>query len=115
VRTRTGQAADAIARLQPWVALHPRDGTAWQLLAAAYTAQGQTLRAIRAEAEAQVARLDYAGAMDRFRAAQDYVRQPPPESRGNGPVDEIEASIIDTRTRQIQALLKEQALDKSNN
>ncbi len=114
VRTRMGQAAAAIARLQPWVALHPRDGTAWQLLAAAYTAQGQTLRAIRAEAEAQVARLDYTGAMDRFRAAQDFVRKPPPESRGNGPVDEIEASIIDTRTRQIQAQLKEQALDKSN-
>ncbi|MEO6854995.1 MAG: M48 family metalloprotease [Rhodoferax sp.] len=112
VRTRMGQATDAIARLQPWVALHPRDGTAWQLLAAAYTAQDQTLRAIRAEAEAQVARLDYAGAMDRFRAAQDYVRKPPP---GSGPVDDIEASIIDTRTRQIQALLKEQALDKANN
>ncbi len=114
VRTRSGQAAAAIARLQPWVALHPRDGTAWQLLAAAYTAQGQTLRAIRAEAEAQVARLDYSGAMDRFRAAQDFVRQPPPGSRSNGPGDDIEASIIDTRTRQIQALLKEQALDKSN-
>lgn len=112
VRIRMGQAGDAMARLQPWVALHPRDGTAWQLLASAYTAQGQTLRAIRAEAEAQVARLDYAGAMDRFRAAQDFVRKPPP---GSGPVDDIEASIIDTRTRQIQALLKEQALDKANN
>ncbi|WP_394789155.1 M48 family metalloprotease [Rhodoferax sp.] len=109
VRTRMGQASEAIARLQPWVALHPRDGTAWQLLAAAYAAQGQTLRSIRAEAEMQVARLDYSGAMDRFRAAQDWVRKPPP---GSGPVDDIEASIIDTRTRQIQALLKEQALDK---
>ncbi|SDO80847.1 Putative Zn-dependent protease, contains TPR repeats [Rhodoferax sp. OV413] len=109
IRTRSGKAVDAIARLQPWVALHPRDGTAWQLLAAAYTAQGQTLRAIRAEAEAQVARLDYAGAMDRFRAAQDWARKPPV---GSGPVDDIEASIIDTRARQIQAQLKQQALDK---
>ncbi len=109
IRTRSGKAVEAIARLQPWVALHPRDGTAWQLLAAAYTAQGQTLRAIRAEAEAQVARLDYAGAMDRFRAAQDWARKPP---AGSGPVDDIEASIIDTRARQIQALLKQQALDK---
>ena len=109
IRTRTGHAADAIARLQPWVALHPRDGTAWQLLASAYHAQNQTLRAIRAEAEMQVARLDYSGAMDRFRAAQDWARKPPP---GSGPVDDIEASIIDTRTRQVQARLKEQALDK---
>ncbi|MCX7276969.1 MAG: M48 family metalloprotease [Burkholderiales bacterium] len=109
VRTRMGQAPEAIARLQPWVALHPRDGTAWQLLASAYNAQGQTLRAVRAEAEMQVARLDYNGALDRFRAAQDMVRRPPP---GSGPVDDIEASIIDTRTRQVQAHLKELAQEK---
>jgi predicted Zn-dependent protease len=112
VRVRMGQAGAAIARLQPWVALHPRDGTAWQLLASAYQAQGQTLRAVRAEAEMQVARLDYSGALDRFRAAQDLVRRPPP---GSGPVDEIEASIIDTRTREVQARVKAQALERLDN
>ena len=100
------RAAAAVQRLQTWVALHPRDATAWQLLASAYTAQGQTLRAIRADAEAQVAWLDYAAAMDRFKAAQELVR------RGGAGNDHIEASIIDTRTRQVESLLREQALER---
>ena len=101
-----GRAADVSQRLQTWVTLHPRDAQAWQLLAAAYSAQGQTLRAIRAEAEAQVAHLDYQAAIDRFRAAQDLARKA--GARG----DHIEASIIDTRARQVEALLREQALER---
>ena len=88
------------------MALNPRDATAWQLLAAAYTAQGQTLRAIRAEAEAQVALLDYSAAADRFKAAQELVR------KGAAGSDHIEASIIDTRARQTESLLREQALER---
>ena len=118
---RGGQpaAVDAAAqRLQTWVLTHPKDAQAWQLLASAYTAQGQTLRAIRAEAEVQVARLDYPAALDRFRAAQDWVRRAPPGQSGNagqgglGAAQNIEAAIIDTRQRQVAQLLKEQTLDK---
>jgi predicted Zn-dependent protease len=105
-RVRAGQAADVAGRLQTWVALHPRDAAAWQLLASAYAAQGQTLRSIRAEAEAQVAHLDYAAAMDRFKAAQELVR------RSGAGGDHIEASIIDTRARQVQSMLREQALER---
>ena len=47
------------------------------MLGRANMAQGQVLRAIRAEAEAQVALLDYAAAMDRFKAAQGMVRDAP--------------------------------------
>ena len=108
-RIRTGKAAEAAQQLQTWVATHPRDATAWQLLASAYSAQGQTLRGIRAEAEAQVALLDYAAAVDRFKAAQDLVRK---EGASRQPVDHIEASIIDTRLRQVELLLKEQALER---
>ncbi|TAL71609.1 MAG: peptidase M48 [Burkholderiaceae bacterium] len=104
---RTGQAGPAAQRLQDWVALHPRDATAWQLLAGACTAQGEVLRSIRAEAEAQVALLDYAAAVDRFKAAQDLVRR---RTLAGQPVDHIEASIIDARLRDVQLLLKEQAL-----
>ncbi|HSV34166.1 MAG TPA: peptidase M48, partial [Ramlibacter sp.] len=92
-------------RLQTWVALHPRDAQAWQLLAGAYAALGQTLRAIRAEAEVQVAHLDYQAAMDRFKAAQDQARK-------GGGGDHIEASIVDTRARQVELLLREQALER---
>jgi predicted Zn-dependent protease len=106
-RVNTGRAADAAQRLQTWVALHPRDAQAWQLLAAAYSAQGQTMRSIRAEAEAQVAHLDYQAALDRFKAAQELARKAGP--RGG---DHIEASIIDTRARQVESLLREQALER---
>ena len=95
---------DAAQRLQLWVTAQPRDAQAWQLLASAYAVQGLPLRAIRAEAETQIARLDYPAALDRLNAAQAQVRQA-------RVTDHIEASIIDTRQRQVARLLKEQALD----
>ncbi|MGE4240237.1 M48 family metalloprotease [Ramlibacter sp.] len=95
---------EATNQLQTWVATWPRDATAWQLLAQAYAAQGQALRSIRAEAEGRVAELDYAAAIDRLKAAQELIRR--------GATDHIEASIIDTRTRQVESLLREQALER---
>ena len=113
VRSGESPALDAVAqRLQTWVVTHPKDAQAWQLLASVYTAQGQTLRAIRAEAEVQVAHLDYPAALDRFRAAQEWVRGAPPGRGEAGAAQNIEAAIIDTRQRQVAQLLKEQALDK---
>jgi predicted Zn-dependent protease len=107
---RIGRAGDAAQRMQTWVALNPRDAAGWQLLAQAYGAQGHNVRAIRAEAEAQVAWLDYAAAMDRFKAAQELVRKMAREGTlGN---DHIEASIIDTRARQVESLLREQSLER---
>ena len=104
---RAGRAAEAIPELQVWLARHPRDASAWQLLAGACAAQGLSLRAIRAEAEAQVARLDYAAALDRFKAAQTLMR-----NGSSASIDHIEASIIDTRARAVQVLLREQALER---
>jgi predicted Zn-dependent protease len=106
-RVQAGQPALAASRLQTWVALHPRDAQAWQILASAYSAQGQTLRAIRAEAEAQVAHLDYPAAMDRFRAGQEMARKGAASRE-----DHIEASIIDTRARAVESLLREQTLKR---
>lgn len=102
----------AMQDMQTWVALHPHDAAAWQLLSSIYAAQGQTLRAIRADAESQVARLDYAAALDRFKAAQELVRQQRGGNAADAAADHIEASIIDTRQRQVQALLKELALER---
>jgi len=64
------------------------------------------LRAIRAEAEAQVAHYDYAGAVDRFRAGQDLAR------KSASSQDYIEASIIDTRLRAVKSLLDEQTRER---
>ena len=103
---RADRASDATQALQTWVATHPKDATGWQLLASTWQAQGQALRAIRAEAEAQAARYDYAAAVDRFKAGQDMAR------RGGAAVDHIEASIIDTRLRAMESLLREQAAER---
>jgi predicted Zn-dependent protease len=92
--------------LQTWVANHPRDAQAWQLLSDAYAAQNRTLSAIRAQAEVNVAQLDYTGALTRFKTAQEWAR------KGGAGTDHFEASIVDTRTRQVELLVREQALER---
>ena len=103
--TQAGQAEAVARQLRAWVAERPRDAQAWQLLAAAYTAQGMALNSVRAEAEVYAARFDYDSALNRLKAAQDLARH-------GGRIDHIEASIIDTRTRQIESLVREQALER---
>jgi beta-barrel assembly-enhancing protease len=63
-------------QLRDQVVLAPHDAQAWNTLARLYALQGQTLLSLRAEGEAQMARLDWTGAVDRFRAAQDWAKQP---------------------------------------
>jgi predicted Zn-dependent protease len=88
-------------QLRQRVFLAPHDAQAWNLLAGLLNMQGQALAGLRAEAEAQVARLDWEGALDRFRAAQDLAK------RGRLREGEhIEASIVDTRLREVQAQLR---------
>jgi predicted Zn-dependent protease len=95
----------ATQRLQTWVVTHAQDATAWMALASAYTAAGQGVGAIRAEAEAQVAQLNYPGAVVRFKAAQERIKR---NGGGNNANEHIEASIIDTRTREVELLVREQ-------
>jgi predicted Zn-dependent protease len=97
----TGQSARAVSRLQEWAVQHPRDAQAWQLLSRARAQQGQTLHAVRADAEAHVAQRDYAGALERLKAAQAL----PPALRN---ADPIELAIVDSRRRDVEVLLKEQ-------
>ncbi|NDD12229.1 MAG: peptidase M48, partial [Betaproteobacteria bacterium] len=94
-----------VPRLQAWVATYPRDAQAWQLLSSAYLIQGKTLRAVCAEAEGFAAKFDEQGALNRYRAAQDLVKQ-------SGQTDFIEASIIDTRVRQLQARVFELSMER---
>ena len=100
-----GQPRAVSDALQTRVAAHPQDATSWRLLAQAWQAQRQPLRALRAQAEAHVAHMDYPAARDRFMAAQDEARR----QAAAGTVDHIEASIIDTRLRAVQSTLREQA------
>ena len=95
----------AVSRLQTWVVLQPRDALAWQTLARAHQLQNQPLRAVRAEAEARAAQLDYAGAADRFRAAQSL-----PVAQRNA--DPMELAIVDSRRREVESQLRESVRDE---
>jgi predicted Zn-dependent protease len=98
IATREPQLAES--RLQSWVVVHPRDALAWETLARVYHSQGQTLRAIRAEAESRVAHLDYAGALERYRGAQAQ-----PVAVRNA--DPMTMAIVDSRRRDVERLLRE--------
>jgi predicted Zn-dependent protease len=88
---------DSTEALQTWVAEHRNDALAWALLAQCADALGLRLRSMRAEAEARAALGDITGAIDRLRAAQRHARS------ATAATDFIEASIIDTRLRDLSA------------
>jgi predicted Zn-dependent protease len=108
VQIANAQAPRAVQNLRTWVVQNPTDAPAWQLLGTAYKATDQPLRAIRADAEAQVAVLDYTAAIDRFKAAQEWVRA---NAASQASRDFMEESIVDVRTRQVLELLKQQIKD----
>ena len=66
------------------------------------TALGQRLRSVRSEAESRAAQLDFAGAADRFRAAQML----PAADRS---ADAMELAIVDVRRREVEELQRESA------
>jgi len=91
--------------LQTWVAVHPLDSLAWTALAQTWSKLGQPLRSIRAEAEARYALGDLQGAVERLRAGQRL-------ARGGGPVDFIDASVLDSRLRVIEAQRRQIVADQ---
>ena len=86
--------------LQTRVATQPLDANAWSLLARVWNRLGQPLRSLRAEGEMQLALGDLPGAIDRLRAGQRL-------ARNSTSADFIEASVIDSRLRDIQAQFKD--------
>jgi beta-barrel assembly-enhancing protease len=88
-----------VESLQTWVAERPRDVLAWTLLSQCAEPLGQKLRAVRAEAEAHAAQGDLIGAIDRMRAGQKLTR--------SGRLDFVEASIIDSRLRELEAIRRQ--------
>ncbi|WP_291136957.1 M48 family metalloprotease [Hydrogenophaga sp.] len=100
----TGQAERATSRLQAWTVEHPRDALAWQLLVRANQAQGHTLRAVRADAEAHAAHYDWDGALERLKAAQAL-----PAAQRNA--DPIELAIVDSRRRDVEQRLRDAMRD----
>jgi predicted Zn-dependent protease len=88
------------AELQTWVAIHGHDALAWTALSQVEERLGQPLRAIRADAESRIALGDLDGAADRLHAGQR-------RARDGGPVDFIDASVIDARLRDVEVLRRQ--------
>ncbi len=86
------RSADA---LQTWVAVQRVDAEAWSALGQVWGALGQPLRSLRADAESRLALGDITGALDRLRAGQRLARR-------GGNADFIEASVIDSRLRDVE-------------
>jgi predicted Zn-dependent protease len=106
-RANAASAADIAAAtdaLQLRASAVPSDALAWEALAMLQETQGQTLRSLRSIAESRVAVLDYGAALDRLKAAQEWARR-------NG-ANHVDASIIDTRTRNVQAMVRELQLER---
>jgi predicted Zn-dependent protease len=105
------QAKLAAQEMSQWLTLQPRDASAWLVLSAAHEREGDDLRAIRAQAEARAMSLDYPAAIDRFKAAQDLARQLARDNKLDR-AGHIEAAIVDARLRELDALRREQALQR---
>ncbi|MGY0197483.1 M48 family metalloprotease [Leptothrix sp. BB-4] len=87
--------------LQLWVSGHPDDAGAWDHLAQLQRARGQTLAALRAEAESRAAIGDWQGAADRLRAGQRQSMQDP-----------IEGSVLDARLKAVEQRRRQQLADE---
>ena len=94
--------------LQTWVAVNRSDAEAWSSLSQVWSALNQPLRALRADAEARHALGDWAGAIDRLKAGQRLAKRGPMggAAAGAAGADFIEASVIDSRLRDIEAQRK---------
>jgi predicted Zn-dependent protease len=103
-----GPTSGVAQSLQTWVADHPDDAQAWQWLAVVQAAQGRVLAAVRSEAEANVAQLDYPAALERLKAAQALARS----QSGTG-ADLIEAEVVNTRLRQVAQQVHQQTQDQA--
>ncbi len=102
---QTKQTQQAVQALQTWLAEHPDDAQAWQSMAQAQQAAGRKVAAIRAEAEVNRIHLNYADALIRLQVAQET-------ARSSAQDEYIEASIVDTRIRQMQQRIQEQAQER---
>jgi predicted Zn-dependent protease len=109
--SKPAQAKLAASELALWLSQYARDAHAWLVQASAYEAMGDSLRSIRAQAEARAVELDYGAAVDRFKAAQILAHQLANEGKLDT-AGHMEASIIDARLRELTKLRREQTLER---
>ena len=97
--------------IQKLVSANSSDRQAWDLLGQSLGLQGEALRSLRAQAESAALRSDFVAALDLLRSAQDLARNRARQGTLKRE-DEMEAAIIDARTRSFQASRREQMLQR---
>ena len=108
---RTNLATQSVNDLHEWVVLHPRDAQAWELLSQAQRASLDALGATRSLAESFAVKFDVNAAVDRMIAAQNLAKQLAHDHLMTR-AQEMEASIIDTRLRELLVTRREQSLQR---
>ena len=93
--------------LQSWLALHTSDAGAWDALAQVHDRLGESLPALRAQAEARWAQGDLNGASDRLRAAQRL-------ARSSGQIESVDATIIESRLKAVEILRRQRLAEERN-
>ena len=108
---RTNLPTQSVNDLHEWVVLHPRDAQAWELLSQAQRASLDALGATRSLAESFAVKFDVNAAVDRMIAAQNLAKQLAHDNLMTR-AQEMEASIIDTRLRELLVTRREQSLQR---
>ena len=108
---RTNLPTQSVNDLHEWVVLHPRDAQAWELLSQAQRASLDALGATRSLAESFAVKFDVNAAVDRMIAAQNLAKQLAHDHLMTR-AQEMEASIIDTRLRELLVTRREQSLQR---
>jgi len=104
-------ATQSVNDLHEWVVLHPKDAQAWDLLSQAQAVSLDMLGSTRSLAESFAVKFNVNAAVDRMIAAQNFAKQLARE-RSMTRAQEMEASIIDTRLRELLQLKREQSLQR---
>jgi len=89
--------------------MHPQDAQAWELLSQAQRMSEDMLGSTRSLAESFAVKFDFNAAVDRLIAAQNLAKQLA-KGVGLSRAQEMQASIIDTRLRELLAKRREQSL-----
>jgi beta-barrel assembly-enhancing protease len=93
--------------LQTWLSEQPLDAPAWLLLSQLWHALGHPLRTLRAEAESKAAVGDFLGALDRLREGQRIATAQGTQA------DQVEAAVIASRLRALDALWRQQVQERA--
>jgi predicted Zn-dependent protease len=104
-------AQQSVNDLHEWVVLHPKDAQAWEELSRAQSLNQDLLGSTRSLAESYAVKFDVNAAVDRMIAAQNFAKQLA-QNHAMTRSEEMEASIIDTRLRELLVMRREQSLQR---